>query len=75
MGNDPGTHSYQMGCYGLFLLFVLQRVAISGSTTNGRADVVHTELSAHLNLTEFSIQMIVSFLSMAGYSLYEEDSL
>jgi hypothetical protein len=39
---------------------------ISGSTTNGRADVVHTELlSAHLNLTEFSIAMICSLLPMA----------
>jgi hypothetical protein len=40
---------------------------ISGSTTNGRADVVHTELlSAHLNLTEFSIAntMICSLLQM-----------
>jgi hypothetical protein len=41
--------------------------------------VVHTELlSAHLNLTEFSIAYddLLSFADgFIGYSLYEEDSL
>lgn len=73
------THSYQMGCYGAFPAIRTASSLISGSTTNGRADVVHTELlSAHLNLTEFSIAntMICSLFAdgFIGYSLYEEDS-
>jgi predicted naringenin-chalcone synthase len=73
------THSYQMGCYGAFPAIRTASSLISGSTTNGRADVVHTELlSAHLNLTEFSIAntMICSLFAdgFIGYSLYEEES-
>lgn len=73
------THSYQMGCYGAFPAIRTASSLISGSTTNGRADVVHTELlSAHLNLTEFSVAntMICSLFAdgFIGYSLYEEGS-
>ncbi|MCC9073789.1 hypothetical protein LNQ49_19590 [Flavobacterium sp. F-65] len=73
------THSYQMGCYGAFPAIRTASSLISGSTTNGRVDVVHTELlSAHLNLTEFSISntMICSLFAdgFIGYSLLEEES-
>jgi predicted naringenin-chalcone synthase len=73
------THSYQMGCYGAFPAIRTASSLISGSNLNGRADVVHTELlSAHLNLTEFSIAntMICSLFAdgFIGYSLYEEES-
>jgi predicted naringenin-chalcone synthase len=73
------THSYQMGCYGAFPAIRTARSLISGSKNNGRADVVHTELlSAHLNLTEFSVAntMICSLFAdgFIGYSLYEEES-
>ena len=73
------THSYQMGCYGAFPAIRTASHLISGSKNNGRVDVVHTELlSAHLNLTEFSVAntMICSLFAdgFIGYSLYEEDT-
>lgn len=73
------THSYQMGCYGAFPAIRTASHLISGSKKNGRVDVVHTELlSAHLNLTEFSVAntMICSLFAdgFIGYSLYEEDT-
>jgi alkylresorcinol/alkylpyrone synthase len=73
------THSYHMGCYGAFPAIRTASSLICASSTNGRADVVHTELlSAHLNLTEFSPgnTMICSLFSdgFIGYSLYEEES-
>jgi alkylresorcinol/alkylpyrone synthase len=73
------THSYQMGCYGAFPAIRTASSLIRGSLENGRVDVVHTELlSAHLNLTEFSIAntMICSLFAdgFIGYSLYEEDA-
>lgn len=73
------THSYQMGCYGAFPAIRTASSLISGSVVNGRADVVHTELlSAHLNLTEFSVAntMICSLFAdgFIGYSLYEENA-
>ncbi len=72
------THSYQMGCYGAFPAIRTASSLISGSVHDGRVDVVHTELlSAHLNLTEFSVAntMICSLFAdgFIGYSLYEED--
>jgi alkylresorcinol/alkylpyrone synthase len=71
------THSYHMGCYGAFPAIRTASSLICASPTNGRADVVHTELlTAHLNLTEFSPAntMICSLFSdgFIGYSLYEE---
>jgi predicted naringenin-chalcone synthase len=71
------THSYQMGCYGAFPAIRTSSGLISASLDNGRVDVVHTELlSAHLNLTEFSVAntMICSLFAdgFIGYSLYEE---
>lgn len=73
------THSYQMGCYGAFPAIRTASSLICSSRTNGRADVVHTELlSAHLNLTEFSAAntMICSLFAdgFIGYSLYEEEA-
>lgn len=73
------THSYQMGCYGAFPAIRTASHLISGSKNHGRVDVVHTELlSAHLNLTEFSVAntMICSLFAdgFIGYSLYEEDT-
>ncbi|MET3019312.1 3-oxoacyl-[acyl-carrier-protein] synthase III C-terminal domain-containing protein [Flavobacterium hydatis] len=73
------THSYQMGCYGAFPAIRTASSLISASTNNGRVDVIHTELlSAHLNLTEFSISntMICSLFAdgFIGYSLLEEES-
>ncbi|PRZ27942.1 3-oxoacyl-[acyl-carrier-protein] synthase III C-terminal domain-containing protein [Flavobacterium granuli] len=73
------THSYHMGCYGAFPAIRTASSLISASKSNGRADVVHTELlSAHLNLTEFSSAntMICSLFAdgFIGYSLYEEQS-
>jgi alkylresorcinol/alkylpyrone synthase len=73
------THSYHMGCYGAFPAIRTASSLICASQTNGRADVVHTELlSAHLNLTEFSPAntMICSLFAdgFIGYSLYEEKS-
>lgn len=72
------THSYQMGCYGAFPAIRTASSLISASVDNGRVDVVHTELlSAHLNLTEFSVAntMICSLFAdgFIGYSLYEEE--
>jgi len=72
------THSYQMGCYGAFPAIRTASSLISASLNNGRVDVVHTELlSAHLNLTEFSVAntMICSLFAdgFIGYSLYEEE--
>jgi alkylresorcinol/alkylpyrone synthase len=72
------THSYQMGCYGAFPAIRTASSLISSSLNNGRVDVVHTELlSAHLNLTEFSVAntMICSLFAdgFIGYSLYEEE--
>ncbi|HTG65405.1 MAG TPA: 3-oxoacyl-[acyl-carrier-protein] synthase III C-terminal domain-containing protein [Flavobacterium sp.] len=73
------THSYHMGCYGAFPAIRTASSLIHASLTNGRADVVHTELlSAHLNLTEFSSAntMICSLFAdgFIGYSLYEEQT-
>ena len=73
------THSYHMGCYGAFPAIRTASSLICASKSNGRADVVHTELlSAHLNLTEFSSAntMICSLFAdgFIGYSLYEEQS-
>ena len=73
------THSYQMGCYGAFPAIRTASSLVNASTENGRVDVIHTELlSAHLNLTEFSIAntMICSLFAdgFIGYSLYEEES-
>lgn len=73
------THSYHMGCYGAFPAIRTGSSLIHASLTNGRTDVVHTELlSAHLNLTEFSPAntMICSLFAdgFIGYSLYEESS-
>ncbi|MES2239853.1 MAG: 3-oxoacyl-[acyl-carrier-protein] synthase III C-terminal domain-containing protein [Bacteroidota bacterium] len=73
------THSYHMGCYGAFPAIRTASSLIAASLTNGRSDVVHTELlSAHLNLTEFSPSntMICSLFAdgFIGYSLYEEEA-
>ncbi|MCL9806201.1 hypothetical protein NAT51_11755 [Flavobacterium amniphilum] len=73
------THSYQMGCYGAFPAIRTASSLVSASATNGRVDVIHTELlSAHLNLTEFSNAntMICSLFAdgFIGYSLYEEET-
>lgn len=72
------THSYHMGCYGAFPAIRTTMCLLNTSKTNGRVDIVHTELlSAHLNLTEFSPSntMICSLFAdgFIGYSLYEED--
>ncbi|GIZ09824.1 3-oxoacyl-[acyl-carrier-protein] synthase III C-terminal domain-containing protein [Flavobacterium sp. UMI-01] len=77
--NVQVTHSYHMGCYGAFPAIRTARSLICASETNGRSDVVHTELlSSHLNLTEFSPAntMICSLFAdgFIGYSLYEEQS-
>lgn len=71
------THSYHMGCYGAFPAMRTGMCLLNTSKTNGRVDIIHTELlSAHLNLTEFSASntMICSLFAdgFIGYSLYEE---
>lgn len=73
------THSYQMGCYGAFPAMRTASSLVKASESNGRVDVVHTELlSAHLNLTEFSNAntMICSLFAdgFIGYSLYDEET-
>lgn len=73
------THSYQMGCYGAFPAIRTARSLVNADPVNKRVDVIHTELlSAHLNLTEFSISnsMICSLFGdgFIGYSLLEEES-
>lgn len=73
------THSYQMGCYGAFPAIRTANSLLTASNTNGRIDIVHTELlSAHLNLTEFSTSntMICSLFAdgFIGYSLQEEEN-
>ncbi|WP_300568533.1 3-oxoacyl-[acyl-carrier-protein] synthase III C-terminal domain-containing protein [Flavobacterium sp.] len=73
------THSYHMGCYGAFPAIRTGKGLLDSSTTNGRVDIVHTELlSAHLNLTEFtpSNTMICSLFAdgFIGYSMYEEEA-
>lgn len=75
--NATVTHSYQMGCYGAFPAMRTANALLTESDTNGRVDIVHTELlSAHLDLTKLSAanSMICSLFSdgFIGYSLFEE---
>lgn len=77
--NVQVTHSYHMGCYGAFPAIRTGYSLLQASKTNGRVDIIHTELlSAHLNLTEYSPSntMICSLFAdgFIGYSLYEEDA-